>query len=340
MKGTLRYMAPEIFKGIGYLGRSVDIFALGVILFSMKTGHPPFMEMAYSQDGLYRFIKSNQFENYWMLWESYATQSGFQLHESFKDLFVALVYYYPTSRLSLNEVFQTEWMKGPIADQSEVKIYMQALQRHMEECSQKQFGKQASANSEYEVNFKNEDDFGVRNNKNKNNLNNYKNMCDDISDKEKGNIMHQDIEDELNNDDDHDFDIGDDSSKSGSVSKHDQEEFLGYQIDQNDKMSEMKDDTQPIDERSYIVDGIEEVDTQLFTVYQDQICDYLIQLAEVNNFNANFDADRFTLNFEIPSQGENKYFGIKFAFQGHEKITGKSIEKLNFLIFEKYNKTR
>lgn len=38
--GTFHYMAPEVGRGI--YGREVDLYALGVILYEMFTGHPPF----------------------------------------------------------------------------------------------------------------------------------------------------------------------------------------------------------------------------------------------------------------------------------------------------------
>jgi serine/threonine protein kinase len=46
-KGTLGYMAPEILnilmcENIGYNTEQTDMFAIGVILFSMIMGRPPF----------------------------------------------------------------------------------------------------------------------------------------------------------------------------------------------------------------------------------------------------------------------------------------------------------
>jgi serine/threonine protein kinase len=40
--GTKGYQAPEIVEGKPYLGQAVDIFACGVILFTMVASHPPF----------------------------------------------------------------------------------------------------------------------------------------------------------------------------------------------------------------------------------------------------------------------------------------------------------
>ena len=40
--GTESYMAPEIHQNEKYSRNAVDIFAGGIILFIMYTGHPPF----------------------------------------------------------------------------------------------------------------------------------------------------------------------------------------------------------------------------------------------------------------------------------------------------------
>ena len=42
--GTLGFMAPEMLSRASYDGQATDIFAMGVILFIMVTGRPPFRE--------------------------------------------------------------------------------------------------------------------------------------------------------------------------------------------------------------------------------------------------------------------------------------------------------
>lgn len=41
--GTPSYMSPELIRGELYKGQVVDLFAIGVVLFVMKAGVPPFM---------------------------------------------------------------------------------------------------------------------------------------------------------------------------------------------------------------------------------------------------------------------------------------------------------
>ncbi len=51
-------MAPELFTSKGYSGELADVFALGVVLFALLLGRPPF-RVANLQDELYRRIASN-----------------------------------------------------------------------------------------------------------------------------------------------------------------------------------------------------------------------------------------------------------------------------------------
>lgn len=85
--GTEGYMAPEIANK-KYEGKSVDIFASGVILFIMYAGNPPF-EKATLNDPYYKLIKEKRFD---IFWKAHARKRPVNFFsESFKDLFARLV---------------------------------------------------------------------------------------------------------------------------------------------------------------------------------------------------------------------------------------------------------
>lgn len=306
-KGTLRYMAPEIFKGTGYLGRSVDIFALGVILFSMKTGNPPFNN-ATPQDNYYRFLQCYHYEGYWPIWDRHAKNSGFELPLDFKNLFVAMVWFYPTTRLSLTETMRNNWMRGPIATKVEVQMYMKNIQEEMEKNDERQYGQQASAKSKYVVNMKNEQDFNVREEQN------YIDDVNQIDEKDKGKVIHSDIEDELDLEDDDGFDLGDE------MDDHSLEKRSEFSEDDDEERKEIKVLGDPSDPNSVLVPKVEEIDTGFSTFYADKIWEYLIEYAEINNFKAYFDLHDFTLNFNIAHSKQIIYFGMKFVYVGSENM--------------------
>lgn len=62
--GTPGYIAPEILLKQSYIGEKVDSFAMGVILFTLVMGRPPFT-MAKANDRYYRLINSNKIEAFW-----------------------------------------------------------------------------------------------------------------------------------------------------------------------------------------------------------------------------------------------------------------------------------
>lgn len=57
--GTESYMCPEIHKKEKYEGASADLFAAGIILFILITGHPPFMK-ADPKDPYYKLLTVNK----------------------------------------------------------------------------------------------------------------------------------------------------------------------------------------------------------------------------------------------------------------------------------------
>jgi serine/threonine protein kinase len=57
--GKTSYMSPEIFAGGAYDPRKADVFSLGVVLFMLVFGFPPF-EQPTAEDGRFRRISSGQ----------------------------------------------------------------------------------------------------------------------------------------------------------------------------------------------------------------------------------------------------------------------------------------
>ena len=63
--GTKAYMAPEILnKEPHYQGHVVDLFALGIILFNLYSGHSPF-NCARIDDSHYKLIANNRADKFW-----------------------------------------------------------------------------------------------------------------------------------------------------------------------------------------------------------------------------------------------------------------------------------
>ena len=51
-----------------YKGDRVDIFSMGIILFTMVTGAMPYLKEASVEDPLYKLVVKNDSQSYWLLW--------------------------------------------------------------------------------------------------------------------------------------------------------------------------------------------------------------------------------------------------------------------------------
>jgi hypothetical protein len=150
-----------------------------------------------------------------------------------------------------------DWMRGPIATKVEVQMYMRAIQDEMEQNEERQYGQQASARSRYVVNMKNEEDFDVKEDEN------YIDDVIQIDEKDKGKVIHSDIEDELDLEDDDGFDLGDEMDDQSIEKRQD------FSDDEESKEKEVLGD--PTDPNSLVVPKVEEIDTGFATFYADKI---------------------------------------------------------------------
>jgi len=116
--GTTAYMAPELITKTAYFGHNVDLFALGIILFILYTGHPPF-NTANPKDPHYRLLAEGQADLFWKQ-HSKSKEKGF-FSEEFMDLITNMLQVNPCHRLSLADIVGHEWMQGKTADASSVR---------------------------------------------------------------------------------------------------------------------------------------------------------------------------------------------------------------------------
>ena len=112
--GTKTYMAPEIKQGQQYKGSEVDIFSIGVILFSIVHGTFPFNE-ATKKDKFYSLLLNGNFDQY------FEKVKGNGISTEFKDLFLGLVSYKGEYRPSLKEIRNHPWMQSSSFDYEETR---------------------------------------------------------------------------------------------------------------------------------------------------------------------------------------------------------------------------
>ena len=106
--GTKYYIAPEVLKQLEYMSEEIDIFSLGVTVFIMIYGKPPFLS-ASKNDKSYKLIIEKNFEEFWKLVES---KNAKNISTELKDLIFSMLSYdaldRPTAKLILeNLLFQS-----------------------------------------------------------------------------------------------------------------------------------------------------------------------------------------------------------------------------------------
>ena len=110
--GTLDYMAPEILKGFQYTN-SVDVWALGVLLYEMLHGCPPFNAKNDSEKS--RLIRLGNF------------RFAEEVSEDCRDLIRGILQGVPEARPSVLELLAHPWVGRVLQVQSRVKVDLQSF---------------------------------------------------------------------------------------------------------------------------------------------------------------------------------------------------------------------
>ncbi|EGR28785.1 protein kinase domain protein [Ichthyophthirius multifiliis] len=127
--GTKSYAAPEIIHKIPYNGFKVDIFALGVILFCMVSGFPPYYQKAAINDPYYKYFAENEKDLYWNVIQA-------KFNKCYSIEFICLINgmleFNPDERFSLQDIFNDQWLqKGNLISKDEVIRRMQIIKQNI-----------------------------------------------------------------------------------------------------------------------------------------------------------------------------------------------------------------
>lgn len=99
--GTPGYIAPEILMCKGY-GKEVDVWSVGIILYILLWGYPPFFSDWNSE--LFEQIKAGKFEFHSPYWDD--------VSEEAKDLVKKLLTVDPKKRITLEEAKEHKWFSN------------------------------------------------------------------------------------------------------------------------------------------------------------------------------------------------------------------------------------
>lgn len=111
--GTRGYQAPELLKNQKYTN-ACDIFSMGVILFILLAGYPPF-EAAHKTDKWYRPLATKDPQKFWHV------HRGAKIDESAKELILGMLAYRPNSRWSIKKIMEHKWYSGGTVKKEDLK---------------------------------------------------------------------------------------------------------------------------------------------------------------------------------------------------------------------------
>jgi serine/threonine protein kinase len=103
--GTPSYVAPEVLKNAPY-DQSVDMWSIGVIIYVLLCGYPPFADS--NQSELFRRIRMSNWKFRGEEWEN--------ISDDAKDLIRGLLVANPIQRLTAKQALQSNWLQSTDVD--------------------------------------------------------------------------------------------------------------------------------------------------------------------------------------------------------------------------------
>jgi len=113
-------MAPELHNHQDYTGVSVDLFALGIILFILHTGHPPFSK-AKLNDPHYKWFVDNRADKFWRMHRNYQASESGPISAEFEDMITQMFQYNVGQRLEMADILGHDWFEGEMATPEDVQ---------------------------------------------------------------------------------------------------------------------------------------------------------------------------------------------------------------------------
>lgn len=130
-KGSPGYRAPEFVKGNVENLLAGDIYSLGIVLFILVVGTPPYNEVEkggkFVFDKHYEVLRTDV-KKFWRVHESYRENDGRpKLTKSFKEVIEAMLKEDPTKRPTVNELERMSWVQGEAYDEDEFEAKLKGF---------------------------------------------------------------------------------------------------------------------------------------------------------------------------------------------------------------------
>merc|ERR1719204_2188072 len=106
--GTRGYQAPELLLNQKY-DLKCDVFSVGVILFILMAGYPPF-EQASKNDKWFKPLMKGNIDKFW---KAHQKSPIAKIPEA-KDLLTKMLTFNPKDRIDINGIKQHAWMQGTV----------------------------------------------------------------------------------------------------------------------------------------------------------------------------------------------------------------------------------